>query len=147
MTAELEEGKITESDLATSMLYGLNNHLVTVRCKGANLISILSTNNLADAVRADQSGVFGGMVIPSGFTYTITYEPVEGNAYGGKVEISDVCLSNGEPVDPEAWYTVTTTDYELGGGGSQNMGCFYSNTCAHPGQKPRGISNKQEISP
>ena len=50
--------------------------------------------------------MFGGMVIPSGFTCTITYEPVEGNAYGGKVEISDVRLPNGEPVDPEAWYTV-----------------------------------------
>ena len=49
LTAELEEGEITESDLATSMLYGLNNHVVTVRCKGANLISILSTNNLTDA--------------------------------------------------------------------------------------------------
>lgn len=82
LTAELEEGEITESDLATSMLYGLNNHVVTVRCKGANLISILSTNNLTDAVRADQSSVFGGMVIPSGFTYTITYEPLEDNAYG-----------------------------------------------------------------
>ncbi|XBX04376.1 hypothetical protein QMP26_28390 [Enterocloster clostridioformis] len=64
-------------------------------------------------MRADQSSVFGGMVIPSGFTCTITYEPVEGNAYGGKVEISDVRLPNGEPVDPEAWYTVTATDYEL----------------------------------
>ncbi|MDB2143980.1 hypothetical protein [Enterocloster clostridioformis] len=42
-------------------------------------------------MRADQSSVFGGMVIPSGFTCTITHEPV----------------------DPEAWYTVTATDYEL----------------------------------
>lgn len=46
------------------------------------------------------------MVIPSVFTCTIAYEPVEGKAYGGKVEISDVRLPNGEPVDPEAWYTV-----------------------------------------
>ena len=57
LTAELEEGEITESDLATSMLYGLNNHVVTVPLQGANLISILSTNNLTDAVRADQSSV------------------------------------------------------------------------------------------
>lgn len=145
LTAELEEGEITESDLATSMLYGLNNHLVTVRCKGANLISILSTNNLADAVRADQSGVFGGMVIPSGFTYTITYEPMEGNAYGGKVEISDVCLSNGEPVDPEAWYTVTTTDYELGG--SDRWDAFTVLPSDKPGHLPEGIAIYQTFDP
>ena len=54
------------------------------------------------------------MVIPSGFTYTITYEPLEDNAYGGQAEISDVRLSNGETIDPDAWYTVATTDYELG---------------------------------
>ena len=42
LTAELEEGEITESDLATSMLYGLNNHVVTeCAASGANLISIL----------------------------------------------------------------------------------------------------------
>ena len=115
LTAGLEAGEITESDLATAMLYGLSNHVVTVRCKGANLISILSTNNLTNMVREDQSGVFGGMVIPSGFTYTITYEPVEGMEYGSKAQIGDVRLLSGEPVDPEAWYTVTTTDYELGG--------------------------------
>ena len=114
LTAGIETGDITESDLATAMLYGLNNHVVTVRCKGANLISILSTNNLANMVREGKSGVFGGMVIPSGFTYTMTYEPVN-EGYGAKAQISDVRLSNGEPVDPDAWYSVATTDYELGG--------------------------------
>ncbi len=115
LTAGIEAGEITESDLATAMLYGLSNHVVTVRCKGANLISILSTNNLTNTVRADQSGVFGGMVIPSGFSYTITYEPVGGNEYGEKARVSDVRLTNGAPLDPDAWYTVATTDYELSG--------------------------------
>lgn len=145
LTAELEAGEITESDLATSMLYGLNNHVITVRCKGANLISILSTNNLTDAVRSDQSGVFGGMVIPSGFTYTITYEPVEENAYGGKAEISDVRLSNGEPVDPEAWYTVTTTDYELGG--SDSWDAFTILPPDKPAALPQGIAVYQTFDP
>ena len=145
LTAELEEGEITESDLATSMLYGLNNHVVTVRCKGANLISILSTNNLTDAVRADQSSVFGGMVIPSGFTYTITYEPLMDNAYGGKAEISDVCLSNGEPVDPDAWYTVATTDYELGG--SDGWDAFTVLPPDKPEQLPEGIALYQTFDP
>lgn len=115
LTAGLEAGEITESDLATAMLYGLSNHVVTVRCKGANLISILSTNNLTNMMREDQSGIFGGMVIPSGFSYKITYEPVGGSGYGAKANISDVRLSDGRPVDPDAWYTVATTDYELGG--------------------------------
>ena len=145
LTAELEEGEITESDLATSMLYGLNNHVVTVRCKGANLISILSTNNLTDAARADQSSVFGGMVIPSGFTYTITYEPLEDNAYGGKAEISDVRLSNGEPVDPDAWYTVATTDYELGG--SDGWDAFTVLPPDKPEQLPEGIALYQTFDP
>ena len=145
LTAELEEGEITESDLATSMLYGLNNHVVTVRCKGANLISILSTNNLTDAVRADQSSVFGGMVIPSGFTYTITYEPLEDNAYGGKAEISDVRLSNGEPVDPDAWYTVATTDYELGG--SDGWDAFTVLPPDKPAQLPEGIALYRTFDP
>lgn len=145
LTAELEEGEITESDLATSMLYGLNNHVVTVRCKGANLISILSTNNLTDAVRADQSSVFGGMVIPSGFTYTITYEPLEDNAYGGQAEISDVRLSNGETVDPDAWYTVATTDYELGG--SDGWDAFTVLPPDKPAQLPEGIALYQTFAP
>lgn len=145
LTAELEEGEITESDLATSMLYGLNNHVVTVRCKGANLISILSTNNLTDAVRADQSSVFGGMVIPSGFTYTITYEPLEDNAYGGQAEISDVRLSNGETIDPDAWYTVATTDYELGG--SDGWDAFTVLPPDKPAQLPEGIALYQTFDP
>ena len=115
LTAGIEAGEITESDLATAMFYGLSNHVVTVRCKGANLLSVLATNNFTGMTRRDQSGVFGGMVIPSGFTYTITFAPVEDAEYGTKAEISDVCLPDGTPIDPESWYTVATTDYELGG--------------------------------
>ncbi len=81
-------------------------------------------------MRADQSSVFGGMVIPSGFTYTITYEPLEDNAYGGQAEISDVRLSNGETIDPDAWYTVATTDYELG---KRRLGRVYGVTTGQAG--------------
>lgn len=110
LTAGIDAGEITESSLAAAMLYGLSNHLVTVRCKGANLISILSTNNVAQAVDLDKkAGVLGGLAIPSGFTYTIDYN------YGQGAVISDVCLLSGEPIDPEAYYSVTTTDYALNG--------------------------------
>ncbi len=115
LTAGLKSGEITESDLATAMLYGLSNHVVTVRCKGENLLSILSSNNVAGVVRAEKEGVFGGLVIPSGFTYEMTYEPVEGQEGALKARVSDVRLLSGEAIDPEAYYTVTTTDYELGG--------------------------------
>lgn len=110
LTAGIEAGDITESGLATSMLYGLSNHLVTARCKGENLMSVLATNNVAKtAGLANEAGVLGGLVIPSGFTYTIDYRDGQGAA------ISDVRLANGEPMDPEAYYTVTTTDYALNG--------------------------------
>ena len=145
LTAEIEEGEITESDLATAMLYGLSNHVVTVRCKGANLISILGTNNLANMVRADQSAVFGGMVIPSGFTYTMTYGPDEGNEYGTKARISEVCLLNGESVEPEAWYTVTTTDYELGG--SDVWEAFTVLPPDKPSKLPEGIAVYRKFNP
>ena len=145
LTAGLEAGEITESDLATAMLYGLSNHVVTVRCKGANLISILSTNNLVSTVRADQSGVYGGMVIPSGFTYTIAYEPVDGNEYGARAQIRDVRLANGEPLDPEAWYTVTTTDYELGG--RDLWEAFTLIPAEKPGKLPDGIAIYRTFDP
>lgn len=115
LTAELESGEITESDLATTMLYGLSNHIVTVRCKGENLISILSTNNVASVTRTDKSGVFGGLVIPSGFSYAMTFGEEGAAEYGSRAQISDVRLASGAPLDPEAYYTVATTDYELGG--------------------------------
>lgn len=145
LTAGLEAGEITESDLATAMLYGLSNHVVTVRCKGANLISILSTNNLVSTVRVDQSGVYGGMVIPSGFTYTIAYEPVDGNEYGARAQIRDVRLANGEPLDPEAWYTVTTTDYELGG--RDLWEAFTLIPAEKPGKLPDGIAIYRTFDP
>ncbi|MFR2693635.1 MAG: 5'-nucleotidase C-terminal domain-containing protein [Enterocloster bolteae] len=96
--------EITESDLATSMLYGLNNHVVTVRCKGANLISILSTNNLTDAVREDQSSVFGGMVIPSASPIPLPTDRWRICRMGDrwKSAMSACC---GERVDPDAWHT------------------------------------------
>lgn len=110
LTAGIDAGEITESGLATSMLYGLSNHLVTVRCRGENIISILSSNNVASAVGLDsESNVLGGLVIPSGFTYTLDYNQGQG------AEISEVRLLNGEPLDPDAYYTVTTTDYALNG--------------------------------
>ena len=115
LTAGLKSGEITESDLATAMLYGLSNHVVTVRCKGENLLSILSSNNVASMVRAESEGVFGGLVIPSGFTYAMTYAPVEGREGALKARVEDVRLLSGEALDPEAYYTVTTTDYELSG--------------------------------
>lgn len=145
LTAGLEEGDITESDLATAMLYGLSNHVVTVRCRGENLISILSTNNLSNMVRVDESGVFGGLVIPSGFTYTMTYEAEKGSDYGTKARVSDICLENGDPIDPGAWYSVTTTDYELGG--SDIWEAFTILPQEKPWTLPEGIVLYREFDP
>lgn len=135
LTAGIEEGEITESGLATAMLYGLSNHLVTVRCRGENLLSILSTNNMLGFVCNDTSGVFGGLVIPSGFTYSVTYEPAED---GMRAKVGDVCLSDGTPVDPEAYYTVTTTDYELGGSDLWHAFCLLPQE--KPEELPEGIA-------
>ena len=84
-------------------------------------------------------------MIPSGFTYTITYEPLEDNAYGGQAEISDVRLSNGETIDPDAWYTVATTDYELGG--SDGWDAFTVLPPDKPEQLPEGIALYQTFDP
>lgn len=145
LTAGIEAGEITESDLATAMLYGLSNHVVTVRCRGENLISILSTNNLANVVRVDESGVFGGLVLPSGFTYTMTYENALGSEYGTKAVISDVRLANGQLLDPEAWYSVTTTDYELGG--SDIWEAFTILPQEKPQKLPEGIDIYRKFDP
>ena len=58
---------------------------------------------------------FGGMVISLRFyTYTITYEPLEDNAYGDRRKSAMSACQTEKRYDPDAWYTVATTDYELG---------------------------------
>ena len=101
ITGNLFMGDITESDIASCMKYGTSNHLVILRCKGSDIIDVVKSNNVTGELQNGQDP-HGGLVIPSGFTYTIEYKEVgEPSEKLYEIIVDNICTLDGKPIDPD----------------------------------------------
>ncbi len=99
-------GQLTKKDIYGILPFG--NKLVAIRAKGSVIEAALE-NGVSQ--RADLAGRFPQV---SGVTFTLR----PGQPVGQRV--SDIRV-NGQPLDPNASYTIATNDYMLGGGDGYTM--------------------------
>jgi 5'-nucleotidase/UDP-sugar diphosphatase len=110
--ADIDEGEITVGEVLTVLPFG--NMVSTFELSGAGIIAALENGvsqvTLTEAGLISRDGAAGRFPQVSGisFTFDPTQEP------GSR--IVEVLLENGEPLDPDAIYSVATNDFMRGGG-------------------------------
>ena len=130
----VEKGSITYGDLVDLMPFG--NYLVTKECTGQQILDVLEfgARETLSVTSFDGKSVgeFGGFLQVSGLKYTIDTSIESGvildenrmmTGIEGERRVKDVyILQNGEyvPLDPEARYTIASTEYVLTNSGDGN---------------------------
>ena len=110
--ADIDEGEVTLGEVLNVLPFG--NLVSTMDLTGADVIEALENGvsqiTLNDAGVISRDGAAGRFPQVSGITFTFdpTQEP------GSR--IVEVLLESGEPIDPEAIYSVATNDFMRGGG-------------------------------
>ncbi|MDQ7028135.1 MAG: 5'-nucleotidase C-terminal domain-containing protein [Anaerolineae bacterium] len=110
--ADIDEGEVTLGEVLTVLPFG--NLVSTLDLTGADVIAALENGvsriALTDDGTISRDGASGRFLQVSGISYTFdpTQEP------GSR--IVEVLLENGEPIDPDAIYSVVTNDFMRNGG-------------------------------
>lgn len=110
--ASIDEGEVTLGEVLTVLPFG--NLVSTLDLTGANVIAVLENGVSRIALTEDgviqRDGASGRFLQVSGISYT--FDPTQ--EAGSR--IVEVLLDNGDPIDPDAIYSVVTNDFVRNGG-------------------------------